>query len=152
MKSGGRRALMVSDKGEYFWPLRGRSPMSCSEKPPFSAVNLPWRGICTRFCPPPVPPQRQSPPPQLPALCCAQRARAPLPHSRSILPSRSPLRALSAIHLVNLSPTPLSHRLPFPSPGSPHLSETLKSWLKAMGRCVCVGGSVLWLGLGETTE
>ena len=142
---------MLSDKGEYFWSLRGAVPYVILRKASFLCSISSLEGCLHSFLPAARPPTGAGSPtltPSLPVLCSenegspsafSQHLAQPAP---SLRPLRHPPGQPVADSLVS-SPSP-------PFPWLPHLSETPEELIKGNGKmCVCVGGgSVLWLGLG----
>ena len=151
MNSGRRRALMLSDKGEYFWSLRGAVPYVMLRKASFLCSISSLEGCLHSFLPAASPPTGAGSPtltPSLPVLrsenegspsAFSQHLAQPAP---SLCPLCHPPGQPVADSLVSL-PSP-------PFPWLPHLSETPEELIEGNGKmCVCVcGGSVLWLGLG----
>lgn len=107
---------MLSDR--VFLALEGGwVPMSCSGKPPCSAVNLSLRGVCTPFLPtaPPSPTGTGSPHSNATPGPAVRRSRAPLHVLAASCPARP---SLSPLHHPPGQPVADSFCLIASSPGS----------------------------------
>lgn len=135
---------MLSDKGEYFWSLRGAVPYVMLRKASFLCSISSLEGCLHLFLPAASPPTGAGSPTLTPSLPVLRSENEGSPsafsqHLAQPAPSLCPLRHSPgqpvADSLVSL-PSP-------PFPWLPHLSETPEELIEGNGKmCVCVWGGL----------